>query len=132
VTRIAVIAVSELVFQSRIEGAVRALGFDTAVADTAPRLDAALASQPEIVVINVQERGFDAGDAIARAKVAGARVLAFGQHTSPAELRAARQAGADLALPRSEIAERLPELIERLLRNEDVAESASPAPDGGL
>ncbi|HET6614800.1 MAG TPA: hypothetical protein VFH62_02835 [Dehalococcoidia bacterium] len=126
--RTAVIAVSELLFQSRIDGALRALGFDTVGADTAQRLDDALAAKPDIVLINVQERAFEARDAIARAKASDARVLAFGQHTSPAELRAARDAGADIAVPRSEVAERLPELVERLFRH--AAGASEPAPAG--
>jgi DNA-binding NarL/FixJ family response regulator len=130
-TRTAVIAVSEMLFQSRIEGALRALGFDAIVADTPARLDGALSRKPDIVVINVQERAFDTDAAIARAKASGARVLAFGQHTSPAELRAARDAGADLAMPRSEIAERLAELVERLLRTGDASETAPAAHEGG-
>ena len=130
-TRTAVIAVSEMLFQSRIEGALRALGFDAIVADTPARLDDALARKPDVVVINVQERAFDTDAAIARAKASGARVLAFGQHTSPADLRAARDAGADLAMPRSEIAERLPELVERLLRTGDAPETAPAGHEGG-
>jgi DNA-binding NarL/FixJ family response regulator len=110
-----VIAVSDLLFQTRIEAALRAAGSGTIVADTPAALDDALDSGPSVVVIDVHETAFSATDAIARATAANARVLAFGRHTAPVELRAARDAGAEMVVPRSDLAERLPELLDRLL-----------------
>jgi hypothetical protein len=110
-----VIAVSDLLFQTRIEGAVRATGSEVTLADTPARLDAALERQPAVVVIDVHETAFSATEAIGQSAAAGARVLAFGRHTAPAELRAARNAGAGIVVPRSDLVERLPELLGRLL-----------------
>jgi hypothetical protein len=45
----------------------------------------------------------------------GVPVLGFGAHTDPARLRAARQAGFALAVPRSTLAADLPRLAEDLL-----------------
>jgi hypothetical protein len=42
-------------------------------------------------------------------------VLAFGRHTEPATLRAARDAGAETVVPRSQLVEELPALLGRLL-----------------
>ena len=42
-------------------------------------------------------------------------MLAFGRHTDAATLRQAREAGADIVVPRSQLAEELSELVDRLL-----------------
>lgn len=42
---------------------------------------------------------------------AGVRVIAFGAHTQPALLQAARDAGGDAVMPRSEFVARLPALL---------------------
>ncbi len=52
---------------------------------------------------------------IAEAKARGARVLAFGRHTDAASMRAARAAGADTVVARSQLVEELPHLIEALI-----------------
>jgi hypothetical protein len=109
------IGVSDLLFQTRIEGAVGASGLEPVIADTSRRLDDAIERGPIIAVVDVHETAFPADAAIARARAAGIRVLAFGRHTSPAELRRARQAGADIVVPRSELVERLPGLLTSLL-----------------
>jgi hypothetical protein len=75
-----------------------------------------------VAVFDIHESAFPASTAIARANAAGIRVLAFGRHTSPAELRGARQAGAEIVVPRSELAERLPELLARLLSDSQETE----------
>ena len=72
-------------------------------------------ARPAVAVIDLHERALDPTAAITDAKAAGARVLAFGRHTEPATLRAARDAGADLVVPRSQLAEELPELLRSLL-----------------
>ena len=112
------IVVADLMFQSRIEIAARDAGATARIADTAAALDAALTGDgeaPVAVVVDLHITGVDASDAIRRAEAAGARVLAFGRHTEPATLRAARDAGADTVVPRSTIAEELPALLAALL-----------------
>lgn len=110
-----VIAVSDLLFQSRIEAAARAADSSPAIADTRERLKDALNASPAAVVVDVHETAFSAIEAIGDAHTAGARVLAFGRHTAPADLRAARAAGAEIVVPRSDLVEKLPQLLERLL-----------------
>jgi len=114
VSKLAVIAVPDLMFQPRIEAAARALGFETEVADTPVSARDALARRPAVVIVDLHAIGLDAEVVIRGAKAVGAGVLAFGRHTAPTTLRAARQAGADLAVARSELVEKLPELIARI------------------
>jgi hypothetical protein len=109
-----IVGVSDLLFQSRIEGAVRTRALDCVIADTGPKLQAALTDSAAFAVFDVHETAYEPLEAIEQARAAGIRVLAFGRHTAPADLRAARDAGAEIVVPRSELAERLPELLERL------------------
>jgi DNA-binding NarL/FixJ family response regulator len=102
------IIVSDLMFQPRIEAAARALGLGVAVPGAAPLGSAA-------IVIDLHETSLDAIAAIAEAKAAGARVLAFGRHTEPALLRAARDAGAEIVVPRSQLVEELLDLLQQLV-----------------
>lgn len=109
-----VIAVADLMFQPRIEAAARELGFETTVADSTASARAALARRPVLVVVDLHATQFEPEAVIRAGAAIGARVLAFGRHTEPGALRAARQAGAAEAVPRSELVERLPELIKGL------------------
>lgn len=117
-----VIAVSDLLFQTRIEGVAATAGLEPIIADTPKRLEDALERRPVVAVFDVHETAFSAIEAIERASAAGIHVLAFGRHTAPAELRSARRAGAEIVVPRSELAERLPALLARLLPDAPAAE----------
>lgn len=99
-------------FQPRIESAVRALGLKPSVVagDFFSPDDV-----PALVVLDLHEASGDALRSIGAAKAAGARVLAFGRHTDLAVLRAARGAGADRVVPRSQFVEELPRLIADLV-----------------
>ena len=105
----ALVAVPDLLFQSRIEGALRARGIAWDVAG-----NDAQAGHAHLLVVDLQADGIDTPALIRRAKAGGGVVLAFGRHTDAAALRAARDAGADLVVPRSQLAEELPELLDRL------------------
>jgi DNA-binding NarL/FixJ family response regulator len=102
-----VIVCSDLMFQPRIRDAAEARGLAAVVADSAASAAEAIATRPDVVVIDLHVAGVDANAVIAAAKVAGSRVLAFGRHTEPVTLRAARAAGADAVVPRSELGELL-------------------------
>jgi len=112
---VAVVAVSDLIFQSRIREALAGLGLDMRVADSPRLLREATAAGPALVVVDLQDSALDPRAAIAAAKLAGARVLAFGRHTDAATMREARAAGADTVVARSQLAEGLPALIEALV-----------------
>lgn len=114
------IVVTDLMFQARIAEAVRALGAEPATVDGEAALNEALPSGPQGAVVDLHERSLD-GLAAVRALVgAGVPALAFGRHTEPALLRAARDAGAAASVPRSQLVEELPALLRALLE--------SPAP----
>ena len=66
---------------------------------------------PDVVIADVNR----ADPMAVLAEHAGVPVLGFGQHTDPARLREARQAGFVQAVPRSVLVERLPELVEQAL-----------------
>ena len=116
--RLAVIAVPDLMFQPRVEAAARGLGFETAIADDVLTARDALARRPALVIVDLHAATLDAETVIRAAKLVGAAVLAFGRHTEPETLRAARQAGADLAVARSQLVDDLPDLISRLTGTE--------------
>ena len=125
-SRLAVIAVPDLMFQPRIEAVARDLGFETEVADSALSARDALARRPALVIVDLHANGLDAETVIRGAKAMGARVLAFGRHTEPGTLRAARQAGADLAVARSQLVEELPQLIKQLIPGAAAASEDAP------
>jgi DNA-binding NarL/FixJ family response regulator len=110
-----VVAVTDLMFQPRIEAAARALGYAVEAPSTEEAATIALAASPAGLVVDLHDRTFDVQRLIVQAKAAGVRVLAFGRHTEPATLRAARQAGADAAVPRSQLVDELPALLQDLV-----------------
>jgi DNA-binding NarL/FixJ family response regulator len=102
-------------FQARIADAIRALGGEPLIADGEAAAADALAEAPVAAVVDLHERSLDATAAVATLTAAGVRVLAFGRHTEPGMLRAARDAGAEAAVARSQLVEELPELLRELL-----------------
>jgi DNA-binding response OmpR family regulator len=113
--RIALVVVPDLMFQPTIVEAAARAGFDVRIADTARSLADGISTAPAIAVIDVHASGIDALAAIGDATATGAQVLAFGRHTEPAALRAARDAGAVKVVPRSELVAELPALLDELL-----------------
>ena len=108
--------VSDLLFSSRIEATLRAEGYEVAVVEDLAALDAVLASSPPQLVILDLHAGATPDEVISRCREAGAPVLAFGRHTEPALLRAARDAGAAEAVARSTFVEEMAGLVQRNLR----------------
>jgi DNA-binding response OmpR family regulator len=111
----AVIAVSDLMFQPQIVAAASRAGLATRVADSPASWDEAIGDEVVLVVVDLQNGALDAPAVIADARTRGAKVLAFGRHTEAASMRAARAAGADSVVARSQLAEELPQLIEALI-----------------
>ena len=109
------IVVPDLMFQSRIEAAVRVAGLTPIIAGSAADVTAAIRARPTLAVVDLHAAAINAERAIRDAKAAGIRVLAFGRHTEPATLRLARDAGADKVVPRSQLVEELHELIASLV-----------------
>jgi DNA-binding NarL/FixJ family response regulator len=113
--RNAVIAVSDLMFQARIAAAAVRAGLATRVADSPASWDQAISGDTVLVVVDLQDGALPPLEVIAGARAHGARVLAFGRHTEAATMRAARAAGADTVVARSQLVEELPQLIEALI-----------------
>ena len=109
-----VLVATDLMRQSRVAEAARALGYTVAVATTAEEAREALhagAGVAAVVILDLQAGGVPWRDVVAAA--VPVPVIAFGQHTKPDILRAARAAGCRLAVPRSQLVEELPQLIEK-------------------
>ncbi len=109
-----VVAVSDLMFQSRLREQARALGYELAVLDAPDALDSTLSAGPALVVLDLHLTGLDWHAVVAGAKERALPVLAFGRHTEAELLRSAREAGCARVVPRSTLVERLPGLIEEL------------------
>ena len=104
-------AVTDLLFQSRLREQASALGYDFVAADAGDALRHALTARPCLLVLDLHVVGVDWREAVSAAKEQGVPVLAFGRHTEPALLRAAREAGCDRVVPRSTLVEKLSELL---------------------
>ncbi len=107
---------TDLILRSRVVEGARAAGYDVSVADTLDAAREALRSGPALLVLDLQSDGLAWPEVVAAAREAAVPVLAYGQHTKPGILRAARRAGCDLAVPRSRLVAELPALIERARR----------------
>ncbi|MPZ24324.1 MAG: hypothetical protein GEU28_12490 [Dehalococcoidia bacterium] len=112
------LAISELIFQTRISGSLTAAGYDVILADDGDSLTDVLARSPAAVIVDLQGQDIDALGLIARARKDGIPVLAYGRHTRANELRQAREAGAALAVTRSQLVEELPDLVKTVLGGE--------------
>jgi len=107
-----VLVATDLMRQSRVAETARGLGYAVAVAATAEEARRALRdSATAVVILDLQAEGVAWRDVLAAA--GSTPVIAFGQHTKPDVLRAARAAGCRLAVPRSRLVAELPRLIER-------------------
>jgi len=107
-----VLVATDLMRQSRVAEAARALGYAVALAATADEAREALRGDGSaIVILDLQAEGVPWRDVLAAA--GPAPVIAFGQHTRAGVLRAAKAAGCAVVVPRSQLVEELPQLIER-------------------
>jgi CheY-like chemotaxis protein len=101
-----------MIFTSRITGTAQALGLKVKPARTVDALRLLVAQQgPRCLIIDLANPGLDVGELLAflRDKPTSVpRVIAYGSHVDTATLRAAREAGCDLVLPRSKFVEELP------------------------
>src|SRR5437879_5140443 len=100
----------DLIFTSRITGTARDLGLLIKPARSAAALLALLDRQtPITVLLDLQNPGLAIADVVAQLKAAGVGcVVAYGSHVDTATLKAAREAGCDVVLPRSKFVEDLP------------------------
>lgn len=102
--------IHDLMFSTRLRDTARDLGHDCRIvrraADVPGHLD-----DTDLVVLDLMVAGGGALDAVTAARDAGVVVVAYGEHVRADVLAAAREAGADQVLTRSEFAYRLPVLL---------------------
>ncbi len=101
----------DLIFFSRVSGTARASGLVVKQVRTATAMvHAARQAQPNCVILDLQNEGLDLSALLTQlheACPAMPRTVAFGSHVEAETLRAARQLGCDLVMPRSQFAEKL-------------------------
>ena len=107
--------VRELFFRSQIDAVASALGAEVAYA---PDLDAAARRcaelKPAVVFADLSDSAFPPRQTAEKihAAIPGARLVGFASHVDLKPLKAARDAGYELALSRSEFTARLPQLLQ--------------------
>lgn len=107
----AILLSDELMFNSRITGTARDLGYAVVPARSATALlDLAKRTSPTCVIVDLANRGLDISALVAGLSELAERprVVAYGSHVDTASLNAARAAGCDVVLPRSKFVEELP------------------------
>jgi hypothetical protein len=124
VERRLIVAVPDLIFQSRIEAAAVARGLVVVAAASDQQAEEAIGRGAAGLVVDLQAAGFAPRRVIEAARAARVPALAFGRHTDAAALRAAREAGAT-AVPRSQLAEELAELLGKLVGDAGAAASGA-------
>jgi AmiR/NasT family two-component response regulator len=111
--------VTDLILESRITEGARALGYAVTTAGSTHDVREALSSHSvDLIVLDLQADGVPWKDIVmAASEAANGRlpILAFGQHTRPDLLQAARDGGCDVVVPRSRLVEEFPALIEQSL-----------------
>lgn len=100
----------DLIFVSRVTGTAAALGLHMrAVRSAADLLRLADEDRPACVLLDLHNAGLDIAAVVRHLKSeAGPFIVGYGSHVDVATLRAARDAGCDLVLPRSAFVEQLP------------------------
>jgi ActR/RegA family two-component response regulator len=99
----------DMLFISRITGTARSLGLEIKPARNAANLlGQAKAQSPACVLVDLQNAGLDIVALVSDLKSAGNPfIVGYGSHVDAATLKAAREAGCDLVLPRSQFVEEL-------------------------
>jgi DNA-binding NarL/FixJ family response regulator len=113
---------ADLMFSSNIEATLGRAGHVVGTVEDLTGLEMAIEEGDVRLVILDLHAGFDATDVVSIAsghalgpdvERAPVPVLAFGRHTEPALLRAAREAGCAEAVPRSTFVEQMASLVEK-------------------
>jgi CheY-like chemotaxis protein len=102
----------DLIDTSRVTGTARTLGLTVKQARSVDALLKLAGEQaPTCVLVDLNQPGLNVPDLLRRLGEAcptRPRVVGYGSHVDAAGLKAAREAGCDLVLPRSAFVERLP------------------------
>jgi DNA-binding NarL/FixJ family response regulator len=109
----------DMIFSSRITGTAKALGLKMIVVRSAK--DLLVQTQechPTCVIMDLSQLEMQIEELIRNLKEVTScrpRLVAYGSHVDAATLRAAREAGCDLVLPRSQFVEELPRQLSHWL-----------------
>src|SRR5262245_53641163 len=101
----------DLIFTSRVTGTGRDLGFAIRAAKTAGALlTFAQQATPACVIVDLHNPGLKIEELVAAMQTLSPppTVIGYGSHVDTATLKAARAAGCDFVLPRSQFVEELP------------------------
>jgi CheY-like chemotaxis protein len=110
----------DLLFISRIVGTARDLDLRvTAVRTATELLNRARNEPPACVIVDLANPNLkitELVDTLKESPIDPPRVVAYGSHVDVATLRAAREAGCDVVLPRSKFVEELPSALPEWFR----------------
>jgi CheY-like chemotaxis protein len=102
----------DMIFSSRITGTAQALGLEIkAVKSVSDLTSQARQRAPSCLVLDLSHPGLRVDELIREVKTFCSpmpRLVAYGSHVDAATLRAAREAGCDVVLPRSQFVQMLP------------------------
>jgi len=105
----------DLIDSSRIAGAARALDLTVKTVTSVEQLLKLSSEQPpSCLLVDLHFPGLDLAELLRGLRengTASPRLVGYGSHVDAARLKAAREAGCDLVLPRSAFFERLPQEI---------------------
>lgn len=106
--------IRDLFFRSKIDAVAAAVGAEVEYASSLDAIaERCAALHPSIVFTDLSDPAFPALETLERIRLAapGARVIGFASHVDLKPLKAAREAGYELTLSRSEFTARLHELL---------------------
>ena len=112
--RVALALVRDLFFRAKIDAVAAAAGAEIAYASTLDAVAVRCAElKPAIIFSDLSDDAFPAVETLrqVRAAAPGARVIGFASHVDLKSLKAARDAGYELTLSRSEFTARLADLL---------------------
>src|SRR5262249_37601739 len=104
----------DLFFRSKVDAVSHTVGIDVVYASSLDEANARCAEgAPAMIFVDLADPRFPAVETASamRAAAPAARLIGFASHVDLKALGAAREAGFELALSRSEFTQRLPELL---------------------
>jgi DNA-binding NarL/FixJ family response regulator len=112
---IALALIRDLFFRSKVDAVAAAVGAEVQYASSLDAIASRCAQlHPSIILTDLSDAAFPAVDTLKQIRAAAprARVIGFASHVDLKPLKAAREAGYELALSRSEFTLRLPDLLQ--------------------
>jgi len=112
--QIALGLIRDLFFRSKIDAVAAAVGADVGYASTLDAVASRCAElKPSVIFTDLSDDAFPAVESLKqiRAAAPGVRVIGFASHVDLKPLKAAREAGYELTLSRSEFTARLSDLL---------------------